>query len=504
MKALIVDDEANVREGIKAIIDWEACGFSICGEGINGNDGLEKILALKPELTLLDIKMPALNGIEVAERARKAGYAGKFIILSGYSEFAYAQSAIRQGVSAYLLKPIDENELADVVRRAAADIERELEKAESDREGLMRGALLGGAALEVPDAYKDCRHFQAAVLDRGKAGPGAEPGEPALTLRFARENGLDCTDVDGRSALILCGSDCAARFLRFARSADAELARDRAVVCFGRAVQSYGDLAASYRDALSLAKRRFFIYDGCPVLCGHPAEAGARELPAGKKSVKIDESLDMLYLCIEVGELDRIAELLDGIRMFYRESAIRRDKVVGILTNLYCEIMRRIREHHIHLEESFRSYSEIHDKLDGMAALNDIVAWLRGEFYRYSAAIGNDSGEDIIMKLLNYIEKYSDIDMSLESLASVFGYNSTYLGRAFKNAVGESFLTFLDKARIKKAEALLEQSNLKIYEIAAKVGYMKLDNFFIKFKKYNGVSPNEYRKTKCLTQGGDA
>ncbi len=77
MKVLIIDDEDTVREGLKTIINWESFGFTICGEGIDGDDGLNKILMLNPELTLLDIKMPVLNGIEVAEHARKAGYTGK-------------------------------------------------------------------------------------------------------------------------------------------------------------------------------------------------------------------------------------------------------------------------------------------------------------------------------------------------------------------------------------------------------------------------------------------
>ena len=104
---LIADDEAAIREGLKYIIDWEAEGFRLCAEAGNGEDALAKILALRPSLVLLDVKMPKMHGTEVIRQAREQGFTGKCIILSGYSDFAYAQSAIRSGVSFYLLKPID-------------------------------------------------------------------------------------------------------------------------------------------------------------------------------------------------------------------------------------------------------------------------------------------------------------------------------------------------------------------------------------------------------------
>lgn len=85
--------------------------FIICGEASNGEDALSGILQNNPSLVLLDIRMPKLTGIDIIRIAREQGYEGKFIILSGYSDFAYAQAAIRYGVDFYLTKPIDEDEL---------------------------------------------------------------------------------------------------------------------------------------------------------------------------------------------------------------------------------------------------------------------------------------------------------------------------------------------------------------------------------------------------------
>ncbi len=102
---LIADDEKNIREGLKCILDWKALEGVLCGEAANGEEALSGILKNNPSLVLLDIRMPKLTGIDIIRIAREQGYNGRFIILSGYSDFAYAQAAIRYGVEYYLTKP---------------------------------------------------------------------------------------------------------------------------------------------------------------------------------------------------------------------------------------------------------------------------------------------------------------------------------------------------------------------------------------------------------------
>jgi two-component system response regulator YesN len=126
-RVLIIDDEPIVREGLKSVIEWEELGFTVCWDGADGNDGLNKILQLKPDLTMIDIKMPGLYGIQVIEQAQEQGYKGKFIILTGYSDFKDAQSAVRLGIHSFLLKPIDENELVESLIKLKKNISAEYE-----------------------------------------------------------------------------------------------------------------------------------------------------------------------------------------------------------------------------------------------------------------------------------------------------------------------------------------------------------------------------------------
>nr|MCR4632049.1 response regulator [Treponema sp.] len=113
---LIADDEENIRKGLKCIIDWEKIGCRICGEAANGKDAISQIIDLRPDLVILDIKMPGFTGIEVLSQVRNyfasdPSQMPAVLILSGYSDFDYAQKTMNLGASGYLLKPVDEVEL---------------------------------------------------------------------------------------------------------------------------------------------------------------------------------------------------------------------------------------------------------------------------------------------------------------------------------------------------------------------------------------------------------
>ena len=125
---LIADDESIIRQGLKYIIDWESYGFSIIGEASNGLEALDIMKSKSPDLVLLDIRMPKLSGLEVVREARKAGFQGKVIILSGFSDFNYAKEAIAQGVQYYLTKPIEEEELEKIVVDMANQLKEEKRK----------------------------------------------------------------------------------------------------------------------------------------------------------------------------------------------------------------------------------------------------------------------------------------------------------------------------------------------------------------------------------------
>ncbi len=123
-RVLIVEDEDIIRKGIAYTMDWMGMGCTIAGEAANGKEGLSKIGELRPDIVLADIMMPGMDGIEMLRQAKEIA-TFKSIILTSYADFEYAKKAIDLSVSAYLMKPVDEDELKEAIAKITAELEKE-------------------------------------------------------------------------------------------------------------------------------------------------------------------------------------------------------------------------------------------------------------------------------------------------------------------------------------------------------------------------------------------
>ena len=118
-KVVIVEDEELVRRGIVQAVDWQSVDCVVAGEAADGAEGLEVIRREKPDIIVTDIKMPRMDGIEMLRRLRGEGNAAAVILLTAYSDFTYAQAAVKLGAVDYLLKPFHDGELEEAVERLA-------------------------------------------------------------------------------------------------------------------------------------------------------------------------------------------------------------------------------------------------------------------------------------------------------------------------------------------------------------------------------------------------
>ena len=156
---LIVDDEEIERDGMARLIPWEKYGYRLAGTAGNGAEGLDQIGRLRPDIAIVDIKMPVMNGVEMIRRAREAYPDTLCVVLSGYGDYEYTSQAMELGVRHYILKPCDDAKIIPVLDKAARELEEQRQsrarsqKMEREarlfkpiaREQLFRDALLGRA-----------------------------------------------------------------------------------------------------------------------------------------------------------------------------------------------------------------------------------------------------------------------------------------------------------------------------------------------------------------------
>lgn len=164
MRILIVEDEIKIRVGISRLITSHT-QHTVVGEAKNGKEGLEIINRYHPQLVISDIRMPVMDGLEMLEEAVKQGHHCHFVILSGYSEFEYAQTALRYGVDDYLLKPLAPEDVTELLDKIQKKIDKEEARSVQTTEGMIREILTGGRK-DMTDILQELFENQVFIKDR--------------------------------------------------------------------------------------------------------------------------------------------------------------------------------------------------------------------------------------------------------------------------------------------------------------------------------------------------
>lgn len=513
---LIADDEQNIREGLKCILDWENLGFEICGEAANGDETLALILKINPSLVLLDIRMPKMYGTDIIRISREKGYKGKFIILSGYSDFTYAQAAIRYGVDFYLTKPIDEDELLQAVTKIKSTLESERLKLDNIQllkkkaKNVILSEIITGVyesssskpltteELEEMNLVADT--YQVVIYEKFGSNPGDASYNFADLLKITNKGNhtFDHFEEDGNEVILLKGTFALSKFQSFLAHYEqnppqAGSPLDSLFLAYGRPVTNLDEIYLSYEEAFTLCTRRFFCIQGQHTL-------GFEELPDVRKcnleitNDKLEEFCSLLTDYLMAFNRKKVAETLYDLEEYLYNVKNNIITVRLFLTDLYFRMKEKVNHTYAALEIPFPTNTAAIDHIERCHYLYEIILFISEQTQKVIDTAGNSSRSTILDDILYYIDHNYQNNIKLESIAPLFGYNSAYLGKIFNKSVGESFNAYVDHKRIEQSKELLMENRLKVYEIAEQVGYKNVDYFHKKFKKYVGMSPAEYRK----------
>jgi two-component system response regulator YesN len=509
MTVFIADDEAMIREGLKCIVAWDDLGFHICGEASNGDDTLTNILTLKPDLVLLDIRMPKMEGTEIVRLARENNYKGHFIILSGFSDFKYAQTAIRYGVDFYLTKPIDEDELTNAVISVKDTINKEQVHTKSIRQykekakrTILRDILLGSSDfknLNLNDLNIIDTAYQVVIYENYNQETFAKAYSFADLLKVTNQenSSFEHIKLHQKDIILLKGSFALDRFQDVLRHYEQKPQKgsplDTIFLAYGRIVEKLEEIHYSYADALSLLNRRFF--------CEQNQHAISYEqLPGFENNSHEVYSPDANSYCgqlcnyIQSYNRNKIVDTLVALekKLFLANMEVFNIKL--FLTDIYLQIKQTINHIYSTADIPFPTNASVIDFIDSKYYLYEIFQFFTEQFEMIMKAIGNSSSDSILDDIVYYINHNYHENIKLETIAPLFGYNSSYLGKIFNKKMGESFNSYVDHVRINQSKELLLANQLKVYEISEHVGYKNVDYFHKKFKKYVGESPAEFRK----------
>lgn len=510
LKVVIVDDEPKVRQGLQTLISWEKLGYTVAATAANGQEAVAVIEEVEPDVVIVDIRMPVMDGLQLIHRLTTAGRRMHFIILSGYADFEYAQQAIKYGVTGYLLKPVDTREMTANLTRIRERIEQDRMQGRQsrqeivDRERLLHNLLVQGEstrdavkarglALEVEIVWSSYEVVVVCPRDTESNRALSQLSSRIQAMMEGRNKGI--VSVIPPYVILLLKEPL--RGIHSRESLYAELMHSASGVRFaaatGGAVSVPEQISSSYAKAQEAVKQAFFC-EKDRLLGPIPFSLPSMESPLsqGDHGEAVENLVARLYYSLDVGNHAMILPLLNEAVALFLEQGQDEKAVKESFFFLSNAVIHKVKAgSRMELKET-ETVSRFLNSIFQQQYLSDLIE----EIHRFLAAFAQESEpggkEQDFKKMLDFIHKHYADNLKLETLAGLLNYSTAYLGQLFKNRTGEYFNTYLDKVRIQKAKELLSEG-MKVYEVAERIGYTNVNYFHSKFKKYEGRSPSEYK-----------
>lgn len=494
LKLLIVDDEDIVRKGIRSIIDWKKIGYEICAEASTGEEAILKIEELRPDLVLLDIKMPGKSGIDCLKHFSSQENKPQFIILSGFSDFEYAQDAINYGAKGYLVKPIDEDLLEEKVKEIAHQILNESymydETKLIERKKKLTKIFISGKVSSETDP-KDDADFQVVLFHPDLCGYEKRISELEVIVgeSFSFLNHMTFQH-DGYLVLIAENESTESvlrhinRFCQKVSSSDPEnVSGPMAVV--GSKQYGIQGIYNSYVEAKSLLPALFY-FENIDYI-------SKNDVKKGNKQGRIMDRLSEILSCIEIYELKKIESILSEEEELLCNEANTPEDIKKICMAFIVELQNAIHTKYPEKKLTTVPALDLVNIIMGKNYFFEVFDILRSFVNGLAETFSSNTTDSTILKVLEYIKNNFKENLKLEFLGDLFNCNSAYLGKKFKGYTGVPFNTYLDVIRIEAAKKLLKNTDFKIYQISKLVGYSNTDYFFQKFKKHTNMTPKKYK-----------
>lgn len=522
LKVLLIDDEPSVIDGLKAIIPWDEIGFQICGYAYNGEDAYKLIKECEPDLIITDIKMPIMDGLQLIGKCiEELNIKAHFIILSGYDDFSFARQALKYNVKDYILKPVDEDEMIPVLKKIHKQIESNKE-AEKQREielkyiisetvsrilnGEDKEKLYNRARMILGISDNSCYRLCMLEIEDIEEIMNNVDGEVIQSVKdkFINDikNCFNYEDIlyiydDGLNKLIVFINESVKSKKNIAKFAEGikQFAKDKynVIVSIYISDKHLGitSVNEAYKQVLETRKFRFYKGKGCVLYSEN------------YKNISLDYNItqsvaiESIIEHIELNNAHSVVVEINTIFAVFLQRYTAPEVVHAFLSNIYLGVVRLISSMEGNIEEFVQNHKlfDIDINTTTLECIRQSIINFCKSACKYLDNIRKKQSANVINDIITYINKNYHEDLSIKSIAERFYMNPTYLGQLFKKTTGLYFNDYLNVVRIEEAKKLLRRTNLKIYEIAQKVGYTNPDYFMNRFEKLNNISPLKYRKS---------
>lgn len=533
-KVLIVDDDTIVRITLHSLVDWEGLGYSIVGDAIHGEQALARLREQPVDLVITDMKMPVMDGIGLLEQINHMVKSGelrslpKILVLSGYGDFKLVRDSFRLGAGDYLLKADLNGEMLEGMLERLNGEWRLEDKADEEhdgavgpaskpcqvcagRRGLSKGQLLADMAMGKRDLKPEFFAGDYVVVQfeiedfirhSGRFDGDMEESLVKPLLEFAGQ-------IPRVASKCVLGSISPSRYVMLCQVGDKRTYQDT-VLSTCRQLQNVWN---NYMN-LPMSCGISWLGNGPEAFAEQFGEAGnqlALHCLKGKAQICFPwEQGVVRYEDVEQtgSEYEKLLKgLLVGDELIVEEEKKRLFaacyteglKQAGLwCLHLICQLAWQLQENHDDISALFADEVNYYRKLGRLDEVRSLEVWMNNYFrwvLDYMQHHQDRKQADLMIRAKRFImDNYANPELTLGSVAGYIGLNEKYFSSRFTKEEGMTFSNYLTEVRIRKAKELMEQTDLKIYEISQSVGYNSVEHFTRVFKKLCNVSPGGYRK----------
>ena len=526
-RILIADDEGIVTQSLQFIIDRNFKGECETAVAHNGRQAIEVAETFRPDIALLDIQMPGINGLKAMEEIRTQNPKTRILILTAYNNFDYAKEAIRLGAVDYLMKPINKTVITERLTDIMHQIDAERQKREDDLQirekmeaviPIIENGFVGSLIFqdEYRDSGEEYRHLLniteeygiVLVMEWGEwneqrgmenpigSGVRVHRDYARLTERIKVYFRAFISNIMGNKVVcILPQADPRMEYqdrinlIEKARNLKESLQQTLNADCrigIG-SVQPWASMNRSYQEALKALRH------------GKRGVTHIDDLLARDTRTQQQQTMEQNFIDAVCSGNEREARQEASVYAEWLLQNQGRDLTGAAmqLTELLLVTAKKIEQQGGMDPLTQGDVRKIYNSSSGEE--------IQSEFIRLAVLItqavviqDDRESDNIIQKARTYIDQNYARDLSLDDVAREVGISPYYFSKLFKEQTGQNFIDYLTGLRIETAKHLLEDPAMSVKEICIRSGYSNQNYFSRIFKKSTGMTPTEYRENRNL------
>ena len=521
LKILIADDEALIRAGIRALLDWEKYGFEIIGEASGGEEAWQAILSLHPDILLTDIRMPKLDGIELLKRIRSHNLPVCSIILSCFDDFDLVRKAMKLGARDYIRK-------LSVTPEAFLTILNEIQPQILTTRECPASVIVKTEDLKyllvkklIDKSYSDSSQISNIIQNLGLSI--CLDRYELILFRICRrnkceENHSESSQQSAEILFHLCNQTC-----RLFPNCELSSFDNGRFLIINSGNTSSASICSRLEEVLKNYANAYFFFGISNPVCGysHFSEAASQAMNALETAFFYQKN--RLSFC-------DLTPLVSTDLYTPQEEQMLFDALIAWNAMETCrqmnQILYRLKEHcyipadcgnfcveiwsifiHAAKDLEFSFHDVLHEQQPvadfirqqpNLEALLSAMQTLAETFLSGISEAHQSRYRSEISMVKDYIHNHYAENIDLNSAAKMVNISPSHLSVLFKKETGQNFSSYLIDFRMQIAKRLLANSDICIYEIAERTGYSGASYFGKAFKKQFGISPEEFRKKRTI------